>query len=211
MLMPLISRPHHRVTVLCAAASIVVGVLWWRTAETRQQQTLAAPAVWEPNVADDIHGERPPRKVTLASQNTVNTVAVPDSRLPTGASRQPGPAANDEQELRSQLLGTWADEFYGQRTFHFRDDGTATMELELDSVGKLLYGPKLTFFVAWELQGDLLSLKMTGGEPKGSAVTLAKLFGESSQQRIEHVDADEMRLRSLDSQKVYVHRRVAPK
>lgn len=109
---------------------------------------------------------------------------------------------------KPSLIGFWRDDFYGKRIFEFREDGTATMVIELDAVGQLLYGPKLTFFIAWTLDKDVLNLKMTGGEP-ASAFTAAKLFGESSEQRIEGLEENEMRLRSLDSQKLYTHRRVS--
>lgn len=107
------------------------------------------------------------------------------------------------------LLGSWFDEFYGKRTFTFHDDGTAVMTLELDTLGALLYGPKLTFFIDWTLTNDVLTMKMTGGEPQGTATSVAKLFGETSEQRIESIAPDELHLRSLDSQKLYVHKRVA--
>ncbi len=112
-----------------------------------------------------------------------------------------------EPPAKPTILGSWRDDFYGKRIFHFRDDGTAVMTIELDSVGQLLYGPKLTFFIDWTVDGNILKLKMTGGEPKSTA-TVAKLFGESSEQRIESLEANEMKLRSLDSNKLYTHRRV---
>lgn len=105
------------------------------------------------------------------------------------------------------LVGTWNDDFYGRRQFTFAEDGTAVMTLELDSIGKMLYGPKLTFFIDWSLEGDVLTMRMTGGEPKETAETVSKLFGESSQQRILSLSETEMTLLSLDSQKKYVHRR----
>lgn len=83
------------------------------------------------------------------------------------------------------------------------------MTIELDRVGQLLYGPKLTFFIDWTLKDDVLTMKMTGGEPKQTATTVAKLFGETSEQRIERFSDEELTLRSLDSQKLYVHRRIA--
>ncbi len=130
-------------------------------------------------------------------------ISVPPNDRPA----EPGDAVD---EPRRRLLGAWVDEFYGRRVFEFRDDGTATMTLELDAVGKLLYGPKLTFFIDWTLDADVLTLKMTGGEPAGTAVSLAKLFGESSRQRLEGVTDAELQLRSLDSEKLYIHRRLMP-
>ncbi len=156
-------------------------------------------------------------------------VTAATTEAPSGDEQQPAPAnsINPTESLlisaassvdpavdtalippKPTFIGAWRDDFYGKRIFHFSDDGTATMTIELDSVGQLIYGPKLTFFIDWTLENDILKLKMTGGEPK-SALAAAKLFGESSEQRIESLDANEMKLRSLDSNKLYTHRRVS--
>ena len=183
-------RLHHHLLLIALGGTVASGLAWWQAAQSPHRLTLAA-----------------------IPDSTATPVESDASNTPT-----PGPApisetASEAEELvnqqRAQLLGRWEDQFYGRRVFEFHDDGTATMELELDSVGKLLYGPKLRFFVAWELKDGILNLKMTGGEPSDSAVTLAKLFGESSQQRVESITADELQLRSLDSQKLYKHRRLA--
>lgn len=162
------------------------GLAWWQAAQAPSRLTLAA-----------------------IPDSTITSVETPTTSIPTA---DPAPLSAAEElnnQQRSQLLGRWEDQFYGRRVFEFHEDGTGTMELELDSVGKLLYGPKLRFFMAWELKDSVLTLKMTGGEPSDTAVTLAKLFGESSQQRIEAISGDELQLRSLDSQKLYTHRRLA--
>jgi hypothetical protein len=118
------------------------------------------------------------------------------------------PTGSAVADARPSIIGFWRDDFYGKRIFQFREDGAATMVIELDAIGKALYGPQLKFFIEWKIEDDVLKLKMTGAEP-ASAFTAAKIFGESSEQRIEGLQENEMRLRSLDSQKLYTHRRVA--
>ncbi len=155
--------------------------------------------------------QQAPATTAAAPAPTSETVSVTPSPLVTRQEQQlaapdSAPVANS---LREQLLGSWEDEFYGHRIFTFRDDGTATMTLELDSVGKALYGPKLTFFIDWELKDDLLTLQMTGGEPAGTAVSLAKLFGDRSERRIERITHTELDMRSTDTRTLYHHRRVS--
>jgi len=132
------------------------------------------------------------------------------SLLPTLVSTlPPQPASPPPAEPPPpSLVGTWEDEFYGKRRLTFRDDGTADMVLELDPISRLVYGPRLTFYISWEQSGQTLTLRMTGGEPPEATAALAKLFGEASEQRIEALSADELRLRSLDSDKLYIHRRL---
>ncbi len=165
-------------------------VLTWRPWQPRSSVTAATSPVSALTTA--LTAELP------ADETTTPTTSVDPDPVDSTTPAEPKPG----------LLGYWRDDFYGKRIFHFRDDGKATMVIELDSVGQLLYGPKLTFFIDWQLEGDILKLKMTGGEPQGTAVTVAKMFGESSEQHIESLDGDEMQLRSLDSNKLYVHRRV---
>ncbi len=43
----------------------------------------------------------------------------------------------------SQLIGRWRDSFFGTRTLTLNADGTATMVLDLDFAGRLLYGKRL--------------------------------------------------------------------
>lgn len=176
-------RPQHHLLALGVAGLIVLVISWNRSEQTQQR----AAATASPRAA-----------VSPASSTTGGDSATEET--PSSSEAVP--------DLRGRLLGSWADNFHGRRVFTFREDGTATMVLELDSVGKLLYGPKITFFLDWSLDDDVLSMTMTGGDPAGTAVTLAKLFGEKSQQRIEQMADAEMLLRSLDSKKLYRHERV---
>lgn len=172
------SAPHHRRGLVLLAGGMLLSAVLWR---------LAMPPAGASVAVDESR---------LAAINPV--VDSPADPVFPAIETPPEPS----------LLGIWEDEFYGKRRMTFQDDGTATMTLELDPVGQLLYGPRLLFHIAWEQTGDKLVLRMTGGEPAGATTTLAKLFGESSEQTIESLTADEMRLRSSDSGKLYVHRRV---
>lgn len=172
---------------------------------------IAALVVWgrfTPTAARNTQAAAPVDKAAVSPRDRAEPTAesLPSDSVATSANAAAPATAID---WRQQLLGSWSDNFYGKRVFTFRDDGTAEMTIELDSVGKALYGPQLKFFIAWEVREDVLHMQMTGGEPAGSAVTLAKLFGEKSEQRIENLSGDELQLRSLDSQKLYTHRRVA--
>jgi hypothetical protein len=181
---PLLSRRRWVAATLLGAT-----LLWWRPWDAAQSPSSAVNAHLSPFVAE---------KSATAPANVLLTIETPPERTPDP------PAARFD---RCVVLGVWKDQFYGERTMTFRDDGTATMVLALDSVGQLLYGPQITFTLDWTLDADVLHLRMTGGEPKDSAESLSRFFGKTSEQRIEQATDTELQLRSLDSQKLYVHRR----
>jgi hypothetical protein len=149
--------------------------------------------------------------------------AAPTAAEETGTSSWPQPPASVEplpmvadephdpppvaQQPDPRFFGSWKDQFYGARTMTFREDGTGVMVILPDAVFRTLYGDKLTFHFAWTWDGDAVHMAMTGGEPKDATETLSQLFGKTSDKRIERLDESELHLRSLDTQKLYIHRR----
>lgn len=187
-------------------ATIVIGCLSpfvWRPWNRSASETVSVSDAATPAAATI--PQRPAAVETPAVETAAG--AVPDAPTEVSGDLATTPADPQADRLRRLVLGVWVDEFFGTRTFTFRDDGTATMTIDLDQVGRLIYGPRLTFQIAWELHGDVIKLRMVSGEPRDSAMSVAKLFGETSEQRIERAADDELQLRSLDSQKLYTHRR----
>lgn len=123
-------------------------------------------------------------------------VAVKTSEAKPVAMSTPSVAAVEVPTLESLLVGAWRDNFHGVRTFEFLPEGQGTMRLELDYVGQLLYGKEVLFRFDWELEGRALKLSMTGGEPKGTAETLGKLFGSSFVYTLDTLDEQTLAMRS---------------
>jgi hypothetical protein len=178
----------------CCGIAIAIGWIWISRANT------SAPVSSQASLTP----QQPAMPVMPPAVRSVESLIpstspdnVPDSSLAT-----PPPPVDF-----ARLLGQWTDEFYGERTLTFRDDGTGTMHLKLDPVSRLLYGDEVSFEFAWTLTGDDLHFIMTGGEPAQTAESLSRLFGKTSDKRIELLDEQVMHLRSLDSGKLYVHRR----
>ncbi|HUQ71962.1 MAG TPA: lipocalin family protein [Planctomycetaceae bacterium] len=180
----LLTRPHHRLGLMLLAGGVLTSAVFWR---------IAMPPV----------GASTPLSIApLAS----NVAPMPIVALPEPTVDPLAPLV--ETTPPPSVIGIWEDDFFGKRRMTFRDDGTATMVIELDAIGQLLYGPRLTFFIEWEQTDNRLTMKKTGGEPRDATASVSKLFGETSEQTIESLTDDEMRLRSSDSGKLYVHRRV---
>ena len=107
-----------------------------------------------------------------------------------------------------QLVGCWKDSFCGQRTLTLKSDGSATMLLELDFTGRLLYGKSLEFDMRWSLDGSTLSFEILTGRPGDAARSAIKLWGEAFEYRLELVDRERLHGWASDDSILYKLRRV---
>jgi hypothetical protein len=177
---------HHAVIGGLALLAGGFGIARWLGAPSE-----AAPRL--PAMAASLESASPPAEAT--AESPAEPVVAND----------PSPA-----ELRKQkLLGSWRDDYYGERTMTFHADGTGTMLIKLgDPVSRALYGEKLLFNLSWEDRDGVLVMQFTGGEPKNAVATLSKIFGERHEQRIELLTDSELHLRSLESGNFYTLKRV---
>lgn len=194
----LVTHRHSATAVVLTACALIVA-LWrpWQSPATLTAAPESGPALLtsaNPDIGGLAVASKPSHSDEPQFEQSIDSLRKAARNV-------------EEADEKPTIIGSWRDDFYGKRIFHFRDDGTAAMTIELDAIGQALYGPKLTFFIDWKIKDDVLILKMTGGDPPSTA-TVAKIFGESSEQRIESLETNEMKLRSLDSNKLYVHRRV---
>ena len=132
--------------------------------------------------------------------------------------RQPTPTADsaagspstDSEPSREMILGTWEDDYKGHRTFTVRDDGTATMVVELKGMSARLYAKKMTFDEEWSIKDGRVAMKMVGGEPKSRVKLIMKAMGDSTEQEILELTSDRMHLLDPDGKTKYDWRRVHP-
>lgn len=118
------------------------------------------------------------------------------------------PSAESKSDPKPGFLGSWRDDYYGERTMTFRPDGTGTMIIKLDQIGQAIYGPQLLFHLKWENRDGVLVMQFTGGEPKDAVTMISKVFGDRHEQRIELLTETDLHLRSTDSQNLYMLQRV---
>lgn len=210
-------QPRRRALFL-ALIAIVVVVTWSRSQNAEPPSGTFRSGLFEMSESSSTPSAPPalhPKASESPKQPESATLQYSPATAPTTDTQKTAPpqintveetAIND---TAARLIGRWEDHFYGHRIFDFAEGGKAEMVIKLDSVGALLYGPQLKFYIDWTLDGDVLTLKMTGGEPSDTAKTVSQIFGETSQQRIEAINDQEMKLRSLDSQKLYTHKRLS--
>ncbi len=139
----------------------------------------------------------------------VSVVVVPAATAAPAMPAEPFEVEHAPEDAeRRRLLGSWRDQYYGERTMTFLADGAGTMIIKLDSVGQAIYGPQLLFDLAWTIRDGVLEMKFTGGEPKDSVATISKLWGDTHLQKIESLTESELQLRSTDSQNLYTLKRL---
>lgn len=120
--------------------------------------------------------------------------------LPATPEPPPGPPA--------ELFGAWTDTFHGTRTFQFHVNGTGVMTLELDTLGRLIYGPKLEFDLAWTWSDGGLDLRMTGGRPEEKTRSAAAVFGDKFRYLLVEAGAETLKIKAADDGTEYVLERV---
>lgn len=97
----------------------------------------------------------------------------------------------ESSAFRQQLIGTWRDNYRAQRTLTLREDGTGTMHCVLQGMHRL-FASELTFQEAWELDGDQLTMRVTGGVPEDKVAFVLRLKGDVTHQKILSVTENEL-------------------
>lgn len=139
--------------------------------------------------------------IPVAAIAPVSEAAVDPVEIPAVPETPPGPPA--------ELFGAWTDVFHGTRTFRFHADGTGVMTLELDTLGRMIYGRRLEFDLAWTWTDGGLDLKMIGGRPEDKTRSAAAVFGDKFRYMILEASPDRLKIKAADDGTEYILDRVA--
>ena len=112
-----------------------------------------------------------------------------------------------DERRRRVIVGNWQDEYHGKRHLTVRADGTATMVVEPDGIGKKLFAAKLTFNIEWNLADGRVTLKTLGGEPKSKVQLIVKIYGQEADYTILELTEDRLLLLDGDGKTRYDWRR----
>lgn len=116
-------------------------------------------------------------------------------------------AQYSDEHRRQAILGEWYDEYRGKRHLSLRDDGTGTMLVEPDGIGKRLFAALLTFEIEWSVADGHVTMKMLRGEPKAKVQLILKLHGQEATYKILEVADEQMLLLDADGKTRYDWRR----
>jgi hypothetical protein len=180
----------------------------------RQQAEAEGDAAAQSREADPDAESLPPLPISGGSMQADASFWEDDEPLgvatasyvrPADSSENGEPAA--ETSTQAMLLGEWEDEYQGKRHLTIREDGTATMVVELSGIAKALFAPRMQFEIDWTLAEGKLVLKMTSGEPKAKTKLAMKLYGEEATYEILGLEKGLMKLKDATGTTEYEWRR----
>jgi hypothetical protein len=120
--------------------------------------------------------------------------------------RSTGTQDTDERS-RKKLLGKWEDNYQGKRSLSVAEDGTGTMVVELEGIGRRIFADRLAFDLEWTSADGRITMKTLGGEPKSKAQLVLKLYGNEAEYKILELTDDRMLLLDADGKTKYDWRR----
>jgi len=147
--------------------------------------------------------------VALAVSLALHSGRVQDGGPPTLAvgGSTPGISSQDEQ-LRRLAVGTWRDFYQGKRTMTLREDGTATMVVELSGLKARLFTPRLELDIVWSVEKGRLKRRTVGGTPPDKIAFVNKRAGERVAEPIVELTKDRLLLLDKDGTRKYDWRRL---
>jgi len=191
--------------VLCLAAALTLGVGAWT--RFSGDEPAATDQSESPSVGNrDVVGPNSSRvkliEHELPDDQDGRVVAASGTDF-TGVSDAPGA----DQRLRKSICGKWEDDYRGKRHLSVSDNGTGTMVVEPDGIGRALFADKLSFDIEWSIADGQVTMRMLGGEPESKVNLILKLHGREASYKILNLDDDQLLLLDKDGKTRYDWRR----
>jgi hypothetical protein len=117
------------------------------------------------------------------------------------------PSEERDGQLRRLVIGTWKDEYQGQRTMKLEKDGAATMVVELEGLKATLFAHRLEFDMRWSIEKGRLKKRTVGGSPAVAVKMIVKMMGDRVDERILELTKDRLLLLDKDGKTKYDWRR----
>jgi hypothetical protein len=119
----------------------------------------------------------------------------------------PSGARDSDARCRAKIVGEWEDDYQGKRHLTVNEDGSGTMVVELDGIGKRLFAARLAFDLDWSVADGRVVMKTLGGEPKSKVQLVLKLYGSEADYKILELTDERMLLMDADGKTKYDWRR----
>ncbi len=142
--------------------------------------------------------------VTASATSDGNT---PPSHGDSSAGSDEPASSDPDERYRRAITGMWHDEYHGKRHLTVRADGTGTMVVEPNGIGKKLFAAQLTFEIEWSVADGRVTMKMLNGEPKSKVQLILKIYGEEAEFAILDLNDKRMLLLDADGKTRYDWRR----
>jgi hypothetical protein len=147
------------------------------------------------------------RIVTTAATDTQDAPENEGKTEDPSNSLEPSGAHDSDSRCRAKALGEWEDDYQGKRHLTVNEDGTGTMVVDLDGIGKKLFAARLSFDLEWSVADGRIVMKTLGGEPKSKVQLVLKLYGSEADYKILELTDERMWLMDPDGKTKYDWRR----
>ena len=138
-----------------------------------------------------------PLGISEASHEVESTATTPLA-IPSPVSKAE-PELTPEQRQKKMVQGTWEDLYEGHRLLTIRDDGTASMSIELDGLAATLFAQRLEFDIRWTLEKGRVVMQTTGGRPEKKADLILKVYGNRAEYHVDGVEENRLLLRDVEN------------
>ncbi|MDZ4817937.1 MAG: hypothetical protein SGJ20_03085 [Planctomycetota bacterium] len=114
---------------------------------------------------------------------------------------------SDEQHGEN-VIGVWRDYYEGTRTLTVRDDGTATMIVELEGWKAKMFTPRLQIETTWTINEGRFDRTIVGGKPADKVNFVKNRVGATASDKIVNLSPNRMILVDQDGSTRYDWKRL---
>ncbi|MDA0282587.1 MAG: hypothetical protein O3B13_17030 [Planctomycetota bacterium] len=116
-----------------------------------------------------------------------------------------------EERLNRLIVGTWRQNYFGERTLSVTADGTAAMTIVPDSVWAFAFGPRIDLNMFWSIKDGHLDYGVSGGTPAEKVRMASTTWGDHWIEKIILLDENKLDLLSVDGVTHSIWERVSVK
>jgi len=182
--------------ILVATAGSAYFVMPDDSQQTTISSTLVIP------IGPDQDGPTTETKETTI-QTPVETAVGPEDTDPS-----PEQIAPETARLSNLIVGSWKQNFYGERTLTVKSDGTASMTILPSGVFALGFGPKIDLTMFWAVKDGHLDYGVSGGTPADKVKLAASTWGDHWVEKIIELTDTKLDLLSVDGSSHSIWERV---
>lgn len=145
---------------------------------------------------------------TTETKETTTQTPVEPAVSPEDTDPSPEQIAPETARLSNLIVGSWKQNFYGERTLTVKSDGTASMTILPSGVFTLGFGPKIDLTMFWTVKDGHLDYGVSGGTPADKVKLAASTWGDHWVEKIIELTDTKLDLLSVDGSSHSIWERV---
>ena len=151
-----------------------------------------------------------PDQSSPTTQTKGTTTQAPTEPVVDPAITDPPPERIDPEtsRLSKLIVGSWKQDFYGERTLTVKADGKATMTILPSGVFAIGFGSKIDLTMFWSVKAGHLDYGVSGGTPADKVKLAASTWGDHWVEKIIELTETELDLLSVDGSSHSIWERV---